>query len=333
VAAQRQDVGQLEQEVRVRQAFQQQVVRQAEQFTDEAYRTMFLREHPIYEVRKGPNGERELVRVTDPTKLQAAADDRVHIAANGIFNDAEAAGKYADEHSTAVGGPQYVMHFPEASNTVAELLVAGYQRFLEGDLLGNTRSTEQIVGVIGQYGATGLNLDGHSRGAMTVDNALGSYGNLPGSAGSIPNTTVRMFGPAANVQNADNRLGNLQGRSNMTPEQQQQSGITYQNHMADPVGRIIGLNPATGGTTPEGSSTLREALRVMGGDATVHNCYGTPTGDRARQCHDNWNDSPSRTAQPLPVQRWPKKAIEPATAGAKATDKTEELNKDSKEPK
>ena len=308
-AAQRQDVAQLEEEVRVRQAFQQQVVRQAEQFTDEAYRVMFVKNHPMFEVVKDESGK----TVFDPTtgkpvlrelseqerlNLRPGTDGKVHIAANGIFNDADAAGKYADQHGTTTG-PQYVIHFPEASNTVAELLVAGYQKFLEGDVLGLTNSTTQVVGAMTQYGQTGLQLDGHSRGSLTIGNALDSMTNQPSSQGSLSGTTINFFGPAQNVSNADRTLSGLQNRPAMTPDQQTDATIKYQSHMADPVGGIIGLNPSTGGTLPQGSSRIGQAARAATGqENTPHNCYGN---SRAERCRDFWQDGRRPLLSPAPA--------------------------------
>lgn len=106
-----------------------------------------------------------------------------------------------------------------------------------------------------QYGQSGLHLDGHSRGAMTIGNAMESLMRLPSVQDSLSGTTVSFFGPAYNAANGDVILGYLQSRSATTdPDQQAAMVLTYQNHRVDFVGRLIGGNPATGGTIPEDSS-------------------------------------------------------------------------------
>jgi filamentous hemagglutinin len=74
--------------------------------------------------------------------------------------------------------------------------------------------------------------------------------------------------------------------------------LQFQNHTADPVGGLIGWNPSTGGTIPDGSSPGNEAFNaVTMQPTTVHNCYGLgPT-----QCQQFWQDSPKKQPQLLPA--------------------------------
>lgn len=307
--AQRQDVQAMKRTVEAERAIKAEVVQQASKFTDEAYRTMFVKTHKMYEVLKDKDGTtlhdektgRPMLReLSDAEKsnLKAGPDGKVHIAANGIFNDSQAAGTYADQHSTTKG-PQYLVHFPEAVNTVSELLVAGYQKFLEGDTMGLTNSTTQVKSSIDQYGATGLQLDGHSRGAMTVGNAMESQTTEPNAQGSLKATTINFFGPAYNAQQADKLLSNLQDRQSLPVDQQPATVLQFQNHAADPVGGLIGGNPATGGTIPEGSGIAREAVRAATGQPnTVHNCYGM---SRDAACTKFWDGSYPQAAPAQPA--------------------------------
>ena len=64
-----------------------------------------------------------------------------------------------------------------------------------------------------QYGATGLHLDGHSSGSLTTDNAQNAVGGQANSAGSIPNTTVNLYGPAANALDLAIKLDKLRGEN------------------------------------------------------------------------------------------------------------------------
>jgi filamentous hemagglutinin len=141
-----------------------------------------------------------------------------------------------------------------------------------------------------QYGQSGLELDGHSRGSMTIGNALESQMTNPNSVGSLSDTTIHFFGPAYNVQKADNLLGFLQNRESVTDTKQFNDMILlYQNHLADPVGGLIGKNQSTGGTIPDSSSVFGEAVRAAAGKpVTVHNCYGNSSEST---CAEYWQDT------------------------------------------
>ncbi|WP_404549502.1 hypothetical protein, partial [Dyella jejuensis] len=92
--------------------------------------------------------------------------------------------------------------FPEASNALSELLVAGYQKNLENDFFGLTNATVETKDMMLLYGETGLHFDGHSRGSMTIGNAMESIARMSGSQGILSNTTVGFFGPAYNAAKA-----------------------------------------------------------------------------------------------------------------------------------
>lgn len=219
--------------------------------------------------------------------------------------------------------PQYFIYFPQTNNFVSELFVAGYQKFLEGDMLGLTNATQEVKGIVNQYGATGLQMDGHSRGTMTVDNAYSSLLN-DGDAGAYPNLRTNMAGPAANVNNADAKLAQLQGRdailvtAPMSPEgsiyrpttEQEKSdmSIQYQNHKSDFVGNIIGGNEPTGGNNSAGASKTDEWKNMFGGPATVHSCYGS--GNPKCDEKNYWKDSSITNIRGFEIPEW-KPVVQP----------------------
>lgn len=127
-----------------------------------------------------------------------------------------------------------------------------------------------------------------------------SLTNNPNAQGSLSGTTVNFFGPAYNAQQADGLLSNLQNRSAMPEEQQPGAVLHYTNHVADPVGGLIGGNPPTGGTIPEGSSELKEGVRAATGqDDTSHNCYGDI--GKKPDCREFWDIEPSRLVPVFPL--------------------------------
>ncbi|WP_240669210.1 hemagglutinin repeat-containing protein [Dyella sp. M7H15-1] len=279
-------------------------------YTDEAYRTMFIKAADVYEVAYNDSGKAVPGRkLTDEEKrqLQPGKDGAVFIADNGIFNGNEAAAKYADQHSSAGDGPQYYIAFPEAGNSLSELLVAGYQKSLESDFFGLTNATEETKQMMMLYGQDGLHFDGHSRGAMTIGNAMESIAKMPGAEGILSGTTISFFGPAYNAGKADQILSFLQDRKAIAdPAQRQDMVLALQNHIADPVGRFIGGNPATGGTNPEGSATLWEMIRAGTGQPnSSHNCYGAPVGPNS--CGNFWKESPEQQPISIPVDEAGKK--------------------------
>ena len=213
------------------------------------------------------------------------------IANNGIFNggpnDPQAAQNLADQNSS--GAAEYLVHFPQANNAISELLVAGYQKFLEGGTLGLTNATQQNVDLWNQTGGN-VTLDGHSRGGMTVGNALTAVQEQGGKGGA---TNVNLFGSAYNAQDAANTVNQI---TNGTGE------VKQSTNNYDFIGRILGGNAGTGGTIPEGSSVLEEALRTMGGAATVHNCYGAGREGCSKRFGD---DSVAPQLVPVaPLKRW-----------------------------
>jgi filamentous hemagglutinin len=177
------------------------------------------------------------------------------------------------------------------------------QKNLENDFWGLTNATEETKLMMLLYGQDGLHLDGHSRGSMTIGNALESIARMPGADGSLSNTTISFFGPAYNAAAADALLSTLQGYNGVSdPSRPNDTVLTLQNHIADPVGRLIGGNPATGGTIPVGTTLLEQMIRAATGQKdTSHNCYGAPSPDG--NCGAMWKGLPSDQAISYPINQ------------------------------
>ncbi|WP_147192977.1 hypothetical protein [Xanthomonas oryzae] len=168
---------------------------------------------------------------------------------------------------------------------------------MENDFFGLTNSTQEIKDIMLKYGQTGLHIDAHSRGSMTDGNAEESIAKMPDASGLLSNTTVSFFGPAYNAKKADDILSYLQNRE--AQDDPESMVLTLQNHMADPVGRLIGGNPATGGTIPDRSSLIAEMMRaLLGGKDTSHNCYGAGSGSG---CDNLWNNTEPKKSMPYPI--------------------------------
>jgi filamentous hemagglutinin len=260
------DVAALQKSAQEQQAGNMLVLQTAVAFTDQAFKASFLDQAKMY--KKVPvtddkgNTTIQWQEMTPEEKAKIPPGSR--IANNGIFNgdpnDPKAAQDLATQNSS--GAADYLVHFPQANTLVAELLVAGYQKFLESGTTSLTNATQQNVDLIKQTGGN-ITLDGHSRGGMTVGNALTAVQEQGGAGGG--KTNVNFFGSAYNAQDAANTVNQLTNG---------QGQVTSQVHKDDFVGTVLGGNAATGGTTPSGSSTFQEWIKTLGGDSTSHNNYG-----------------------------------------------------------
>jgi filamentous hemagglutinin len=300
-AVERLDVAEMGRKVEAEQEIKREFYHQVSLLADEAYRKIFIEKARVYEVLKDKDGkalidkdgkvERRELSDEEKQHLKKGPDGKVHIANNGIFNDIDGAAKYANQHSTADTGPQYLIHFEKANNFTSELMIAAYQKNLENDFWGLSNATVQTKDYMVQFGQSGLHIDGHSRGTLTTGSAMESLARDPANAGVLGQTSMNFFGAAYGVQKADSLLGILQNRSTFSSEEQREAmALQYQNHNFDPVARTpgVGFNAGTGGTIPEGSVRVWEWLKVLGGENTVHNCYG----DGGPACQPFWRDSP-----------------------------------------
>ena len=302
VSAKKQDVAGMQKKLQAKLAIQKALFSEAVKFTDESYRALFVESADMYLVRKDAKGQvfiQDKLSEQEKLQLQPAADGNVYVATNGIFNTPQDAAYYADQHRAAnVDGPLYIVVAPDADNAISELMVSGYQLHLSGDTLGLANAERETKNVLQLYGKHGLHLDGHSRGSITIANALESLRKQENSTGSLSATSISLYGPAYNSAKADGILRDLQKRDAMTDREKKVAAVLkFQNHRADLIGRFIGGNPSSGGTIPAGSSVLAEAFKVLFGDNTAHNCYGH--GGAA--CQVFWNNDPGKQPVLRPV--------------------------------
>lgn len=288
VATRKMDIKELEQQARAEQIIKTAVTAYAFKFSDDAYRTMFVDEHPIYRVELNEEGKvvfdefghavLHKLSSEEKSNMQAGSGGQVRVGVNGIFNDADAAAYYASQHNGGVVKPQYIVHFPRADSMVGELMVAGYQKFLENNFWGLSNSGQEVQNLMRQYGASGLLLDAHSRGSMTVGNAMGSL-IKDGGNGILVNTDINFYGPAFNAQSAADLLYQLSGGT--------KDIVNLQNHKDDFVGSILGGNPATHSLRPDNSNKVKEWIQMFSSPNTVHSCYGSVASD----CSDRYGDA------------------------------------------
>ena len=237
--------------------------------------------YKLYELSDEKRKHIEPVTYTDPKT--GKQETRYFVAFNGIFNDHQAAAKFAVQNYIAATNPKngnvdqqiyknvYFVHHPKADNFVSELLIAGYQKwFKSGD-----NSVKQAEAIMKEYGNKGLFIGAHSRGTLTISNALQRLDSKSNAMSSIlSDTKMKMVGPAADVTRADNILNRLQGLGET--RQSNKGSILVENHKSDLVGRspVVGNNPYTTETNTHNKGLLQTIADIFGGDSSSHNCYG-----------------------------------------------------------
>ncbi|MBB4077275.1 filamentous hemagglutinin [Bartonella fuyuanensis] len=281
------DVGKLEQIVHENREMVTQLLEEGFKYSDDSYKTMFIKEHPIavvdrdekgntiYEIDengqyiKGARGQPipKFHYLTDEEKehLQEGADGKVHVSLNGIFTPPYEAAVYAEQHAENKNVPLYFVVFPQADSAISELLVAGYQKFMENNFWGLTNSTQEAKDLVYSHGITGLELYGHSRGTMTLGNMLNSF-KQEGVNDVAGNTTISFHGPAANVLAASGLLAYVNGGKQTT--------IGFDGNRYDFVSRLIGGNGYTYETIPAGSNWWKETWNMFSNPNSVHTCLG-----------------------------------------------------------
>ena len=245
----------------------------------------------IYQLHELSDQERnQLQKVTYTDPKTGKTESKYVVAFNGIFNDRNSAAKFAVQNYIAgrddktgninqkVYKDVYFVHHPKAKNGLSELLVAGYEKMFEtsfGNLLGMDNSSLQAMNIMKQYGKDDLYLGSHSRGTLTVSNALKALNTEDNREKKLlSNTTVKMVGPAADVTRADGYLSQLQTGKERTASN---GSIRIENHASDPVGSmpiLLGGNSATTSENNLNKGWIARISDIFGDNSSVHNCHG-----------------------------------------------------------
>ena len=242
----------------------------------------------LHELSDQERNQLQKVTYTDPKT--GKTESKYVVAFNGIFNNHNAAAKFAVQNYIAgrddktgninqkIYKDVYFVHHPKANNAFSELLVAGYEKMFEGsfgNVLGMDNSSLQAMNMMKQYGKDDLYLGSHSRGTLTVSNALKALNTEDNREKKLlSNTTVKMVGPAADVTRADGYLSQLQTGKERTASN---GSIRIENHASDPVGSmpiLLGGNPATTSENNLNKGWIARISDIFGDNSSVHNCHG-----------------------------------------------------------
>ena len=290
------DVNEVEKKAEFKQQFKQDLLNEAFKHGDAAYKAMFLEKAPVSVIETDKNGKPIFDEVngvrqyryrwlTDEEKKQMekdAAEGKVQVFTNGIFNKEQAAANNAVQYVGENRGPIYFVHSQQADTGIGELLTAAYEKVLDNRLIGLTNASAQIEELALLYGRNGLHLYGHSRGSMIINNAMGALHDDGAADDVLAKTGVNFFEPAANAQQTAQRLNELSGGK--------QDTVILENHEYDFVGRLIGGNPATTHKIPDGSSALNEIIKMLlGKNSSVHGCSGPVVSAKCDKDYGNYN--------------------------------------------
>ncbi len=270
--------------------------------SDASYKSMFEQGARLYKLPPGCSDSKCAVEVSpeEAKNLSKSQDGLVHVANNGIYNQLDDAIRLAQQNGgtkSADGSidnsnkatTQYLIYAPEASNVVSELMNAGYQKFLS-PTLGLTNAEQANVNVINQTGKDDLILDGHSRGSLTIGNALNESLNQNGK-GAASNVNVNYYGGAANAADSSKTLQQLTGNEKAT--------VNSTVHPQDFIGTVVGGNPATTtGAANDGRGAISNAVNILLGTDTPHNSYGSGNQRDPGTSEVYWTELKKSTSPP-----------------------------------
>ena len=308
------DVADLQNQALQKQADNMLLLKAATAFSDEAYRTLYQAGAKMYRVPPGCSDQSCAIPLTqqEAMNLKNSQDGNVHLSNNGIFNNLDDAVKYAQNHGGTMNADgskdytikpenQYIILTPQSNNIISETIIAAVQKSGLTPHVGLTSAEEQTANVLRQVTQQGQSIvvDSHSRGTLTTTNAeqyLVNQGGIKNENGNPIQPSIQMnnYGGAQNVQTGNQTLQQLTANENAT--------VNSVVHPNDLIGTVIGGNaptPTHTSTTADGAKTevnaasdgrsaVGNALNVLTGTATPHNCYGTASKD----CGSEWKNLP-----------------------------------------
>ena len=191
---------------------------------------------------------------------------------------------------------------------LSELLVAGYSKSGLSSTLGLTDAERRTAQIIQDAAAKGqaLQIDSHSRGTMTTQNAidyLNANGGVNTQNGQNMQLTLHNLGAAQSEGTANVGLQQITGNPN--------AQVYEVTHTKDLVGTAVGGNTATPSYTStdangtlttttakdDGKGTFGNLGNILTGTATPHNCYGT--SGNTEGCDKQWDKIPKSNAMPV----------------------------------
>ena len=272
------DVQAMRRQVEAERANKNEAVKQLTNLTDQAFKRMFTEQPKFYAVSCPAGADcitsPELAQVRQvqgtPEEVQkqiASAEAGAVLAVNGIENPLGRAAQLAyqnaavDKESGDKPSTIYLMHYVPATNALAEMMIAGYEKNL-ASTLGHSNPTQAYAQALAERGTLETTSLGHSRGTIVQTNAnqiLAQQGY------TNPNLSVQGVGGAVDQRTYYEAAAAVQG----DVEKRERDRITYSYFSNDPVStsHLSGGNP--------GAWRLSDFWQVLTTSNSMHSCYGT----------------------------------------------------------
>lgn len=273
------DVQAMRRQVEAERAIKNEAVKQLTNLTDQAFKRMFTEQPKFYAVSCPAGADciarPELAQVRQvqgtPEEVQkqiASAEAGAVLAVNGIENPLGRAAQLAyqnaavDKESGDKPSTIYLMHYVPATNALAEMMIAGYEKNL-ASTLGHSNPTQAYAQALAERSTQDTTSLGHSRGTIVQTNAnqiLAQQGH------TNPNLSVQGVGGAVDQRTYYEAAAAVQGNA-ATPDDRRR--ITYSHFSNDPVSTssLSGGNP--------GAWHLSDFWQVLTTSNSMHSCYGT----------------------------------------------------------
>jgi filamentous hemagglutinin len=280
------DVQAMRRQVEAERAIKNEAVKQLTNLTDQAWKTMFTEQPKFYEVSCPADTDcianpklaevRQVQGTPEEVQKQiASAEAGAVLAVNGVENPLGRAAQLAYQNAETFGmiNPEtggsvptkpltiYLMHYVPATNALAEMMIAGYEKNLAG-MLGHSNQTQAYAQALAERGTQETTSLGHSRGTIVQTNAnqiLAQQGH------TNPNLSVQGVGGAVDQRTYYEAAAAVQG----DVEKLERDRITYRHFSNDPVStsRLSGGNP--------GAWRLSDFWQMVTTSNSMHSCYGT----------------------------------------------------------
>jgi len=266
-AAVKQDVQALQEKVEAERTIKNEFFRQITIDTDAAYKSMFKKEARFYKVTCSASPQEclknpGLVAIKEISSEEAKRDGSV-LAVNGILNEKDRAGQLAYQNAPvdASGNKPAeisLMHIAPAATTLAEVIVAGYEKILS-PILGYTNADFTYADLLQGRGTLDTLALGHSRGTIVQRNSF----NIAADNGYVNgNLVVAGVGGGVGVQDYTDAATRV-----VTPEKK--NNVTYTYMANDPIPVIAA------GNSGDALAALKEFYNVIVSSNSAHSCYGT----------------------------------------------------------
>jgi filamentous hemagglutinin len=270
VTVQRLDVQAMQETVEAERAIKQEAFRQTTIITDAVYRSATGPKKILLEKcdAQGSNCNRIEVDMKN-YQIEPGPDGKVYIFNHGILNTEAQALENAAKQSQPEANLQgvYVVINPHTGSALGEIVYAAWDK-TPAPIFGISNAAEANIDLVNKAKEAGLAVEviGHSRGGITIDNFLGQM-RRDGEI-QAPITSIQLNGSAGNAQSIQGTLDRITSGT---------GAVVQSTHQDDMVSRVIGANPVTGGvpgsffdahTNYGPNAEPDKANRVWGADQT-----------------------------------------------------------------